>query len=419
MKKNDQHIFSEFAFPLWILSTAMKNMWRNKARTIISMSAVFFAVSLSTFASGLKEGIFENLVKNVVSFYTGYAQIHATDYWEEQVLENSFEPDSTFYKNILSTNEITAIAPRLESFALVSSDSSTKGCMVTGIDPGKENMMTSIKQKIIKGNMIQLDDHAVMLAEELAQRLKVQPGDTVVLIGQGYRWSVAAGKYKVNAILHFGSPDLNRQLLYLPLPACQELFSAENRITSAVLSVKHPHLLDYTIQNISLKIGKQYEVMSWGHMMPDIRQHIETDSENMKYIQGILYLLIGFGIFGTQLMLMIERKYELGMLLAIGMQKGKIIFLILSETIFTILGGCIAGIMCSIPLLTYFNHHPIRIGGETGKAYERFGFEAVFPTSVNAEIFITQGLTVLMIGMLISLYPVYKILRLQPVRAMK
>jgi ABC-type lipoprotein release transport system permease subunit len=419
MSKKEKQKISNSLIPLWIFNIAAKNMWRNKARTLISMSAVFFAVVLAIFASALKEGIFDNLVKNVVSFYTGYIQIHAKGYWDEQVLENSFETSPSFLKIIYSENRVACFSPRLESFALASSDSTTKGCLVIGIDPIKEDSITSIKNKLIHGEIISLKDREAMLAEGLAKRLKVKVSDTIVLIGQGYRWATAAGKYAVKAILHFGSPDLNQQLLYLPLPECQELYAADNKITSGVLSLKNPNTLEETIKSLELNLGNKYEVMSWGEMMPDIRQHIETDTQNMKYVQAILYILIGFGIFGTQLMLMIERKREMGMLVAIGMQKSKLILMIISETILTILIGCLAGIFCSIPIVRYFKIYPLRMGGETGKAYEKFGFEAIFPTSDRVEIFIMQGLTVLTIGVIVSLYPIYKIICLNPVKAMK
>jgi ABC-type antimicrobial peptide transport system permease subunit len=59
------------------------------------------------------------------------------------------------------------------------------------------------------------------------------------------------------------------------------------------------------------------------------------------------------------------------------------------------------------------------MGGETAKAYERFGFEAIFPTSTSSSIFLSQALVVLIIGLVLSLYPVYKVIRLNPVTAMK
>jgi putative ABC transport system permease protein len=398
---------------------AWKNMWRNRSRTIITMAAIFFAVILSVIASSLKGGIFDNLVKNVVSFYTGYVQVHKKGFWDEQILDNSFELSPKKEKQILRDKNVTAVTPRLEAFALASSADITKGSLVAGIDPEKENQITSLGKKIILGSYLKNTDHAVLLSQGLATRLKLTTSDTVILIGQGYHGATAAGKYLVKGIVKFGSPDLNDKSLFMPLIAAQDFYSANGMITSYILSLQNTKYLQTTRTLVGSALGAAYEVMTWEEMMPEVKQHIQTDSSNMKYVQGILYLLICFGIFGTLLMMMVERKFEMGMLVSIGMKKGKLIILLLYELVFTVLAGCLLGITASIPLVYYLNRYPIRIGGETAKAYERFGFEAIFPTSTDASIFIYQGVTVLFIGLLLSLYPMYKVIRLDPVTAMK
>jgi len=404
---------------MWLIKLAWRNLWRNRGRTSITIAAIFFAVILSVTASSLKTGIFDNLVKNVVSFYTGYIQVHKKGYQDEQILDNSFIASSSTEQKILSQKNIEGIAPRLESFALASSGNITKGCMIVGIVPLKEDKITFLQNKLIDGNYLSENDHAVLLGQGFAERLKLHVHDTIVLIGQGYHGSTAAGKYPVKGILRFGSPQLNDKILFLPLSAAQDFFDAGGLITSYILSIRDEKSIDLTTANIQSKIGSDYEVMAWGELMPDIRQHIRTDSNNMKVVQGVLYLLICFGIFSTLLMLMVERRFEMGMLVAIGMKKGKLMILLFIESILTVLAGCVGGIMVSIPLVFYLNKNPIRIGGETAKAYERFGFEAVFPTSTDASIFIYQGIVVLIIGILLSSYPLYKVIRLNPVTAMK
>ena len=205
----------------------------------------------------------------------------------------------------------------------------------------------------------------------------------------------------------------------MPLPAAQNLFGAAGMITSYILQIKNENNLDVMASDLRKTVGKDYEVMTWGELMPDIKQHIASDTNNMKVVQGILYLLICFGIFSTLLMMMVERKFELGMLVAIGMKKSKLILLLIAESVLTVFIGCIAGIIASVPLVYFLNKHPIRIGGDTAIAYERFGFEAIFPTSTETSIFISQGIIVLIIGLILSLYPVIKIIQLRPVAAIK
>ncbi len=402
-----------------LLKLAWKNMWRNRNRTIITMASIFFAVILSVATSSLRDGIFDNLVKNVVSFYTGYVQVHKAGYNEEQILDNSFEASAQTEQTILQDKNVSSITPRLESFALASSESITKGCMVVGIEPEKENQITLLKNKITAGAYLNENDNSVLLAEGLAKRLQLKLHDTVVLIGQGYHGSTAAGKFHIKGLLHFGSPDLNDKVLFMPLSTAQDFYSAYGMLTSYILLLKNTKTAEPTSVAVNKLLGNTYEVLSWGELIPDIKQHIETDTNNAKYVQGVLYMLICFGIFGTLLVMMVERKFEMGMLVAIGMKKIKLMLLLLMESVFTVLGGCILGIIASIPLLYYFNRHPITIGGETAATYQRFGFEPIFPTSLDASNFIRHGIIVLVIGLILSLYPMYKAMRINPVTAMK
>lgn len=404
---------------MWILHFAWKNLWRNKTRTLITVSAIFFAVILSTLAASLKQGVFDNLVKNVVSFYTGYIQVHKLGYQDEQILDNGFQKSALLENKFTSFNNVSFFAPRLESFALASSQNITKGSLVVGISPRSENRITLLKNKLVSGNFLNENDECVLVAEGLAKTLQLKTGDTIVLIGQGYHGSTAAGKYRIKGVLHFGSPQLNERILYMSLPAAQELFSAKGLLTSYILSIKNEKELVNTANNLRNSIGKEYELLTWEQLLPEIKQHITTDSNNMKVVQGILYLLICFGIFSTMLMMLMERRFEMGMLVAIGMKKTRLSWLFVIESVLTVMMGCFAGLLASIPLVYYLNRHPLRLGGETAKAYERFGFEAIFPASTNSSIFLSQVLVVVVIGLLLSFYPVFKIAGLRPVTAMK
>ena len=404
---------------MWLLNLAWKNLWRNKQRTLITMAAVFFAVILTTVVSSLQKGVFQNLIQNLVSFYSGYIQVHKKGYWIEQILENTFRQDAETERKIRTDPLITGIAPRLESFALAASIELTKGCLVVGMVPEEENKVTRLREKLVNGNYLQPEDESVLISEGLSRRLKLRLGDTLVLIGQGYHGATAAGKFPVKGILRFGSPELNNKTVFLPLRATQTLYSAENQLSSYVLSVSNPDNLDKITERVRYLIGDQYEVMKWEEMMPDIKQHIRTDTASMSIIAGVLDILVCFGIFGTFLMMMVERRFELGMLVAVGMKKIWLCLLMLAESVFTVLSGCVLGILASVPLVIYLKVNPITFSGKMAEIYERFGFEPIFPASTDPEIFLNQALIILLLALLLSLSPVVKVLQLDPVQAMK
>ncbi|MGC1242636.1 MAG: ABC transporter permease [Chryseosolibacter sp.] len=404
---------------MWF-TLAWKNLWRNRHRTVITISAIFFAVILSVTASSLQDGVFDHFIKNMVGYYTGYIQVHQKGYWDHPVLDNSLERDPSYESSLKKQNNITAVAPRIESYALASYEDLTKGCMVVGVSPEEEHKITSLKNKLITGQYFSRDDEvSVLLSEGLSQRLKLGVGDTLYLIGQGYHGALAAGKYAIRGLVTFGSPDLNDQLLFMPLHTAQEFFSAPNQVTSYVIALNSDGYLEETLQSLKEMSSDEYEVMSWMELMPEVDQHIQMDKGSMYIILAILYLLICFGIFGTLMMMMVERRYEMGMLVAIGMKKKLLAGLFLTESILTVVIGSVLGLLCSIPLVMYLKKYPIRLGGEMAEAYREFNFEPIFPASTDPSIFITQGLIVLAIGLALSMYPVMTAFRLDPVKAMR
>lgn len=398
---------------------AWRNLWRNKSRTIITMASVFFAVLMAVLTTSLQAGVFDNLVKNVVSFYTGYAQVHGKGYQENQSLENAMTSSDSLYAIIRHHPNVASVSPRFESFALASSGEKTKGCLIVGVDPVLENQMTHLKDKVRKGNYLGPDGTGLLLAEGLAKRLSINIGDTIVLLGQSYYGGTAAGKYPVTGFLRFGSPELNDNMVYMSLQQSQTLFDAPEILTTLVLSFHNINLLDGTIAGLRKSLSDDYEVISWEEIMPEIKEHMKTDTVGGYIISGILYLVIAFGIFSTLLMLMAERRKEFGMLVAIGMKRSRIALMLLMESLMTTFSGCLLGILCSIPLTWYLSIHPIRMGGKMGEVYEKFGFEAILPTAVHAWIYISQGIIVLCVALVLSLYPVFRALRLDPVAAMR
>lgn len=404
---------------MWLIRLAWKNMWRNRNRTFIAMASIFFAVLLSVVTRSLQKGVFDNLVKNVVSFYSGYLQIHRNGYWDERILDNTFRESGELEKKVRSVPHIADLTPRLESFALVSSADLTKGCMVVGISPSREDAITHLADKVFEGRYLSEGDAGLLVGKGLVERLHAHVGDTIVLLGQGYHGATAVGKYPIQGLLKFGSPELNDQALFLTLREAQNLYSADSMLTSYVLALDDPVELHKASASLKAAVDSTLEVMTWEEMMPVIEQGMKTDQGSLYIILAILYVLVSLGILSTVLMMMVERKYEMGMLIAIGMKRAKLIQLVMVESVVTVLTGCALGLVASFPVVYWLYTHPIRLSGEMGEMYEQYGFEPVFPATLDPTIFLNQGLIVLIVGLLLSLYPVVRIVRLDPVLAMR
>ena len=304
-----------------ILKTAWRNIWRNKRRTIITISSVLFAVFFAIIMRSMQLGTYSKMIGDVVNAYTGYIQIHKKGDWDDKIIDNAFDRDIKLEKKLSEIGTVKNINPRLESFALSSFGKKTKGAMVIGIIPEKENQMNDLGKKIIKGEF-KLHENEALIAQGLAKYLNLTVGDTLVLIGQGYHGVSAAGKYSVSGILKFPSPDLNKMLVYLPLNTAQELYGAYGKLTSWSISVSDDRQVKKTMKKINKLLNLDtYEVMSWRKMLIELVQAIQTDNISGQIMLAILYIIIGFGIFGTIVMMTAERKREFGVLIALGMHR--------------------------------------------------------------------------------------------------
>jgi len=403
-----------------VLKLAWRNIWRNKRRTLITAASVFTAVILALVMRSAQLGAYQRMIDNVVSFYSGHIQIHAKGYFDEQTLDNSFAPNDTLITILKNQDAIINSVPRLESFALASAKEITKGTMIVGIDPSAENKLTHISNKIISGKYLEQNDNSILVAEGLAENFQLKLNDTLVILGQGYHGVTAAGKYPVKGILKFPTPELNDGLVYMSLPEAQKLYGTGNRLTSIAISIKHDKDAAIAASLIRKQINAMpFEVLDWEKMMPEMVQLIEVDNAGGIITISILYMIIAFGIFGTILMMLAERRHEFGILVAIGMKKTQLAKVVVLEIMMMSGLGVLAGIIGGIPIITYFNINPIKVGGELATAYERFGMEPVFPFSNNISIYFSQTTIVFSMTLILLLYPWFRILKFKTINALK
>lgn len=399
---------------------AWRNIWRNKRRTWITIASILFAVLFGSFMESLQEGAWGNMISNVVNYYVGYGQIHQKGYWEEQVIDKAFSLPADKVTEIEAIKEIQKVVPRLESFGLVSAETITRGALVVGVDPVAEQAMTQLGDRVVKGAYLEKGEQAVLVAEGLAEILKLGVQDTLVIISQGYHGVNAAGKYLIKGLVNFGSPELNKQMVYLPLQTAQQFYGAEGLLTSMALKIDDQDDIDPGLAAIGEVLDTSaYEIMKWDALLPDLVQAKSLDSAGNYIVYFILYSIIAFGIFGTILMMTKEREYEFGVLIGIGMRRFALSMVVWMEIMMLGMLGALLGILATTPIVWYFNRNPLRFSGNYANVLEKFGFEPIFPTAFDLSIFITQASIVFVITALLAIYPWVKIRRLEPVTAMR
>jgi putative ABC transport system permease protein len=403
------------------LKLAWRNIWRNKRRSFISIGAVLFAVLFAIAADSFERGSYELMIQNMVKFSTGYIQIQDVLYDDEPSIDNSMLYDESLLEVLDGFGDrISYTVPRIHGFALAATGSRTRGISVMGIDPVSEDLFNDLSENITRGSYLEEDDNAVLLAGGLAEILGLGVGDTLVIIGQGFQGATAAGMYPVKGIVSLSIPEMNNNTVYMPLAAAQWFYAADDRISALIIMPENPRHTGRITGELNERLDSEwYTALPWQHMLQDLLRMMQVDRAGSQLIIFILYIVIGFGLFGTILTMMLERLREFAMLLALGMKRFQLAIICLLESFFMSFTGVIAGILITFPIIYYFNRNPIPLGGELAGLMDDYGFEAVLPTSIEPTIFITQAVTVFIIALLIGLYPAYKALKLNIVHHSK
>ncbi len=465
---------------------AWRNLWRNRRRTIITSASVFFAVFFAVIMRSYQLGTYDQVITNLIESFSGYIQVQHIEYQDNPLIDNSFEYDEVLSEKISDIDRVTSVTPHLESFALASSGPQTRGVAIVAIDPEKERNFTdpesklvryrinkeitekydrrddipeSVKEKLKKNldrsyssrarlelemgltreeSRLYLDDimrstaitngylsehdDGVLVSDRLAGYLKAGIGDTVILIGQGYHGSSAAGIFPVRGIIKIPSPDIDNRLIIMTIPAAQKFFGSEGRITSLAINLtgKSKRILKNAKDQINSIIEDGNTVAkTWSELNPVLYQQIQGDNQSGAAMLGMLYFIIFFGIFGTVLMMIAERKREFGVMIAIGMQKKKLKGIITIEMALLGAIGVISGMIASAPVILYFYYFPVVLAGDLGKMMEDYGWDAVMPTAWFGPYFYWQAVIVAIMVSVATLYPRRKIGKLKEIEALR
>ena len=402
-----------------LLKLAWRNLWRNRKRTLITIASIFFGVIWSALLTSLQEGSFQNMVDNMVKFTTGYIQVQHVDYFDNKTINNSFESSSELTDLLDSQEKITIYTPRLESFALAASENKSYGTAVIGINAEVENEISELSKWVIEGEYLSADKKGVIIGEILAKNLELKVGDTIALIGQGYHGVQSAGLFPVRGLLKFPVPDLNRQILYMNLPMAQEFYEAPNLITSMIVMAPGPKEVNHAMKELRKNDLSELAIFTWEELQPQLVQFIDGKKSSGKIFKGILFMLIAFGILGTFIMMMAERKRELGIMVAIGMQRAKLSVILFLESIFIAAIGVLCSIAILMPVISYFAKSPIPITGDTAETFSDMGFEPVIIFNNDWQIFSGPAITIFVIALLISIYPISSIFNFKVVKALR
>ena len=402
---------------------AWRNVWRNKRRTFLTIGAIAFASLLLVFMLSFQFGTYEAFINAAVKISTGHIQVQAKDYLDKTDIRLTVDDPEAVGKILDETEGVRAFTYRAEGFSLVSSKERTYGVLVVGIDPEREQKVSTLKSLIREGEFLAPGDtEEALVGKLLADNLQVGLGDELTVLGQGRDGSVAATVVKVKGIFSSGQDDFDRSSIQIPLKTFQDVYTMDGSVHKVVAIADSLGDVDKIKAEIRPRLKglnpdrRPLVVLDWKEIMPGLLQSIKIDLISGLIFYVILIIVVAFSIMNTFLMAIFERTREFGIMMAVGTAPGRLVKLLLIESTAMTMLGIVAGIIGGILVTSYFQVHGIDIGGSS-EFLRQYGISGkLYPQLSLLSATIGPGL-VLIITLIAALYPAFRVRSLKPVEA--
>jgi ABC-type lipoprotein release transport system permease subunit len=427
-----------------IPSLSWKNIWRNKVRSLVVIGSMTFGIFGGLLTWAIYKGMTDSRVKEALTKEVSHIQIHDSRFIENPEIGLTLPDPDEIVRFAEGLPGVQAASARLKVVTMINSPAASSGVTVYGIDPAREEkvseLYTSVFDSLTLARQLHLADPAlvsqylrdstgtwfsgpqrnpIVIGETLARKLKLKIHSKVVLTFQSADGNLTGGSFRVCGIYRVDNTVFEEMNVYVRMPDLAALAALPPGTAHEVaIFLKDPKLLQKTLDLLKGRFPG-LDVMSWKTLLPDVAMLNDLVEVSLVIIMIIILAALGFGIVNTMLMVVLERVKELGMLMAIGMNKKRVFYMIILESVLLCLTGAAAGMVVGAAAIAVFGHQGIDLSAFAKKGMEAWGFNAVIFPALTWPYYILVAVLVVITGIAASAYPAWKALKLNPADALR
>jgi putative ABC transport system permease protein len=404
-----------------VLRLAWRNLWRQPRRTWLTTGAMIFSNVLLVFMISLQFGMYGVMIDNTLQTFTGHLQVQAPGYKDDQKMRQVVENVRPLAATIRTELGNQRVAARSTAFALASSEDRSYGIAIVGVEPDFEPLVSTVPGLVSNGRYLQGDTaDEIVIGAALARNLRVGLGDELTLLGSGRDGSFAAAVVSVVGIFDSGVNDFDRSFAEIPLGLFQDTFFMQGAGHQVVINTTVIEQAAASKAQVELLLPNDQNLVvhDWDALQPGLKQAIKADMSSAFFMYGILVILVAFSVLNTQLMSVLERTHEFGIVMALGLTPWRLGRLVLLETAIMGVMGLVLGALLGGLVTSWFTVNGFSVPGmeEMSAKFNLPG--RVFP-QVSALTLVIGPAVVFLFTMLAALYPAQRMHRLQPVEALR
>jgi len=401
-----------------IPSFAWRNLWRNKLRSFIIIGAVTLGIFAGIFLTAFTNGMVNSRIQSIISTEMSHIQIHQPGFLDNDQFSLVIANADSVVNLVRETPDVVAASKRIIINSMVASAETGTGVKIIGIDPENEIKVTDLSSKIFSGKYIDsADRNPVVISERLAQKLKVSLKNKIIITVQDVNKNITGGAFRIVGIFRTDNSMFDEANVFVRGTDLSRLTGLKGHEAHEIAILLNKNETD-DVTKILSGMFPNLEVKSWKQLSPEAGYLVSAMNQYMFIFIIVILIALCFGIINTMLMVIMERIHELGMLMAIGMNRVRVFAMIMLETVFLSLTGGISGLIIGYTAIKYFAKAGINLYFWK-EAFSELGYSAyIYPVTDTKTMAITVIL-VMIAGIISALYPAYKALKLNPSEAIR
>ncbi|MCF6360472.1 MAG: FtsX-like permease family protein [Cyclobacteriaceae bacterium] len=400
-----------------IIKIAWKNIWRSRARSFVVIGSIVLGVWALLVATGFMNGFMVSYMADIINHDISNAQVHnpvfKKDFDIKFYIPNGAKKAATLRK----WPEIKATTTRTIINGMIASPKKATGVQIRGIDVENEVKVTQLNSLIKDGAYFEgIKRNPIVIGSKLAEELKVKVRSKVVVTFTNNEGMITSGAFRIVGIVKSSSLKINELYAFVRQEDLAKISGIGNQVHEIGI-LAQPQVSEASIISKYEELYKEDKIETWREIAPELAFMQSIYSQMLYVLMVIIMSALVFGIINTMLMAVLERFRELGMLMAVGMNRVKVYLMILIETVFLGVVAAPLGLLIGWLTISYYSHAGVDLTNYS-EGLESFGYSSILYPYLDDNVYVIVTISVFVTAIIGALYPAWKAVKLNPVEAL-
>ncbi len=402
-----------------ILKIAWRNIWRSVTRSLVVIGAIVVGIWSIIFLVGMVNGMIESYIDNAIKNEVSHIKIHHPEFIKDKESKFKISDIAKLKESIDTINGVKAVSYKTIINSMIGSSHASRGISTVGVVPEYESKVSGVSERVVEGTYLSdAKKNQILISKRLAEKLKVKLRSKVVLTFQDLENEITMGAFRVVGLFDTGNYMYDETVVFVRQKDINKLLGMNGYGHEVAILLDDLKEMEVVQQRIA-KLFPDLLVRNYKEVQPELALF-----QSQIKMAGIIYMVIFmlaliFGIINTMMMAVLERVRELGMLMSVGMNKIKVFFMIVVETLLLAIVAAPIGLLLGYLTTSYFHKVGINLFFYSEEGMKQFGMDKFIYPNVYTDTYLQLVIAVSLTALLGSLYPAWKAINLRPVEAVR